>query len=78
MRLARARRVLRQDLLAAVRGVAAAAAVRVAADVAVDVAYVVAVLLIEGVVGDELEGRAPEDQAVFQAQAEAFEEERVL
>lgn len=53
-------RVLGQNLLAGERRVAAAAADRVATDVAVGVPDVVAVLLVEGVVGDKAEGVAPE------------------
>ena len=41
-------------------------------------AHVVFVLFVELVVGLFLEARAPENEAVFQAQADAFEEEGVL
>lgn len=78
VRLPRAGRMLRQDLLATIRRVAAAPPVRVAADVAVRVPDVVAVFLVEGVVGDEAEGGAPEAQAFVERQADAFEEEGVL
>jgi hypothetical protein len=70
--------MLGQNLLAAVGAVAAAAAVGVAADVAVDVAHVVAVLLVEGVVGDLAERGPPEDEALLQVESDALEEERVL
>lgn len=78
MRLAGTWQRLGQDLLARVRRVPSAAAVRVAADVAVRVADVVLVFLVEFVVGHELEGAPPEDDAFFQTEADAFEEERVL
>jgi hypothetical protein len=58
--------------------VAAAAAVRVAAHVAVRVPHVVAVFLVERVFSDELERRAPEDEAFLETEPDAFEEERVL
>lgn len=76
--LAWAGRVLGQDLLAAEWAVAAATAVRVASDVAVDVAHVVAVFLVESVVGDVAEALAPEDQALLEVQADALEEQSVL
>ena len=41
-------------------------------------AYIVLVLFVEFIVGLFLEARAPENEAVFQAQADAFEEEGVL
>lgn len=72
--LAWAGRVLGQDLLTAEWAVAAATAVRVASDVAVDVAHVVAVFLVESVVGDVAEALAPEDQALLEVQADALEE----
>lgn len=78
MAFAGARRVFGQDLLARVRRVASPAAVGVAADVAVRVADVVAVFFVEGVVGDEFEGLAPEDETVFEGEADAFEKEGVL
>ncbi len=78
MRLARPRRMFRQDLLARVGGVPPSAPVGVAADVAVGVADVVAVLLVEGVVGDEAEGGAPEAEALVEREADALEEEGVL
>jgi hypothetical protein len=78
MRLAGARRMLGQDLLAAKRTVTPAAAICIAAHVAVAVAHVVAVLLVEGVVADGTETGAPEDERLFQAQADALEEEGVL
>jgi len=78
VRLARPRRVLRQDLVAREGRVAAAAAVPVAADVAVGVPDVVPVLLVEDVVGDGAEAAAPVLQRVFEGEAQAFEEERVL
>lgn len=70
--------VLGKNLLAAVRAVPAATAVRVAADVAVHVPHVVAVLLVEGVVGDLAEARPPEDEALLKVEPDALEEERVL
>ena len=39
---------------------------------------VVSVFFVEGVVADALESRSPEYQTVFEGEAEAFEEERVL
>ncbi len=39
---------------------------------------VVFVFLGEGLVGDELERLAPEDQCFFEGEADAFEEEGVL
>jgi len=76
--LARAGRVLGEDLLAAVGAVAAAAAIGVASDVAVDVPHVVAVLLVEGVVGDLAESLSPKDETLLQVEPDALEEECVL
>lgn len=78
MRLARAGGVFSQDLLARERRVAPPAARRVAAHVPVRVPDVVAVFLVEGVVGVGLEGGAPEMDAVVEGEAKAFEEEGVL
>ena len=78
MTLPTAGRMLREDFLAREWRVASATADGVAADVAVRVADVVPVVLGELVVGLGLEGVAPEDEAVFHGEAEAFEEERVL
>lgn len=76
--LAGAGRVLREDLLAAKGRIARAPAVGVAADVAVNVPDVVPVFLVEGVVRDLVEGRAPEQQTLLQREAHTLEEERVL
>ena len=70
--------MLGQDFLAGEGGVAAAAPCGVSADLAVCVSDVVAVFLVERVVGNEFESLAPENKTVFQRQADAFEEERVL
>ena len=76
--LATTRRMLRQDLLARKGRIAASAPSSVAADIAIRVTDIVAVFFVEGVVGDEAEGVAPEDEAVVHGEAEAFEEEGVL
>ena len=78
MALATSRRMLRQDFLARKGRISAAPPQRVATHVAVRVAHVVAVLFVEGVVGDEAEGAAPEEQAVLKGETQALEEERVL
>lgn len=69
---------LGEEFLARVGRVTSAAAVRVAADVAVGVPDIVAVFLVEGVVGDELEAVAPEEEAFVEAEPDALEEEGVL
>lgn len=76
--LARTRLMLGEDLLAGEGRVAASAPVGVAADVAVGVPDVVPILLVEGVVGDQLEAGPPEQKAFFQVQPERFQEQRVL
>lgn len=78
VRVPRAGRVLRQNLLTAVGAVAAAASVRVAAHVAVRVAHIVPVVLVELVVCDFVERAAPEHEALFEVEPYALEEERVL
>ena len=78
MRLAASGRMLGQDLLAREGGVTPASSYRIAADVAIRMAHIVLVLLVEFIVGFLLEACAPEDQAVFEGQANALEKERVL
>ena len=78
VRFAAAGGVFGQDLLAREGGVALPAPRSVSTDVAVRVTHVVFVLLVEFVVCFLSEARAPEDEAIFQAQPDAFEEERVL
>lgn len=70
--------MLHQDLLAAEGTVTASTTVGVAAHVAVRVTHVVTVLLVEDVVRDFREGGAPEHQAFFQREADAFQEEGIL
>ena len=78
MALPTPRRPLRQDLLAREWRVAAPAPVSIATNIAIRVPHVVAILLVEGVVGDELEALAPEGEAFVEREADAFEKERVL
>lgn len=70
--------VLRQDLLAGERRIASSSPGGVAAHVAIRVPDIVAVFLVESVIGDELESLPPEDEAVLQGQTYPFEEKRVL
>lgn len=78
MRLPGARLPFRQNFLATIRRIASPPAIAIAPDVAVRVPDVVAILLVEGVVGDEAEGGAPEAQALVERQADALQEEGVL
>jgi hypothetical protein len=58
--------------------VASPPAIRVAAYIPVGVPHVVFVLFVELVVGHQLEASAPKHNAFFEAEADAFEKERVL
>lgn len=78
MRLTGTRRVFCQDLLTAERTVTAASPVGVAAHIAIDVPDVVPVLLVEGIIGNLVEGRAPEHQTLLERKADTLQEERVL
>lgn len=78
MRLPSTGGVFGQDLLARERRIAPPPPRGVPADVPVRVPDVVAVLLVEDVVGVVLEALPPEEDAVVEGQPEAFEEERVL
>ena len=77
MRLATARRMLGQDLLAR-EGRIAPPSARIPAHVAVGVADVVAVFLVEGIIGDVPEGGAPEAETLVQTQADALQEKGIL
>ena len=78
VRLARPRRVLGQDLLAAEGTVPPAPPVRIATHVAVHVPDVVSVFLVEGVIGDLVEALSPEEETLLHVQADTLEEETVL
>ena len=78
VRLARARRVLGQDLLAGEGRVAAPSPRGVPAHIPVRVPDVVPVFFVELVVRVVLEALSPEQDAVVQRQADAFQEEGVL
>ena len=78
MSLSRARWVFGKDLLATVRAISASPPIRVTSHIAVDVAYVVAMLLVEGVVCHLAEALAPEEKTLFEVETDTFEEEAVL
>lgn len=76
--LPRPRQRLRQQLLARVRTVPPATAIRVPAHVPIRVPHVVPVLLVELVVGLGPERGPPEQQALLEGEPDALEEQRVL
>ena len=78
VRLPGPRRLLRQDLLAAVRTIPPAPPIRVTTDITVRVPHVVPVLLVKLIIRKLPEARPPEDQALLEAEAHALEEQRVL
>jgi hypothetical protein len=78
MGIARAGRMLHEDLLAAIRAVSTTTTVRVTADLAVHVPHIVLVFFVELVVRDLAERRSPEVQRLVDAEANALQEQRVL
>lgn len=67
-----------QNLLTAQRAIPATATVGVASNVAIDMANIVPILLVECIIGDVAETLAPEQQTLFQVEADALQEKRVL
>lgn len=67
-----------QQLLAGVGGISPASAVAVSPDITIRVTNVVSVFFGELVVCHELEAPSPEHYALFQTQADAFQEQCVL
>jgi hypothetical protein len=78
MRLARPRRMFRQNLLAAVRRIPIAPTIRVASHIAVRVTDIISIFFIKCIVCDLRERGAPEYKAFFEVKTNAFQEERVL
>lgn len=70
--------MFRQNLLTRERTITVSPTITIAADITIDVTDVVAVFLVELVVGDFVEGLAPEEKAFFEVETDAFEEEGVL
>jgi hypothetical protein len=70
--------MLCEDLLTRIRRVAFSSAIGIASNITVGVTDVVSVLLVELVVCDLLESTPPEDQAIFEGQANALQEQGVL
>lgn len=70
--------MLCEDLLTAERAVTAASPVGVTANLTIGVSGVVAVLLVEGIVGNLVEALSPEYETLLQIEPYTFQEKCVL
>jgi len=78
MSLAWPRRMLREYLLARKCTISIPAPVAIASHIAICVPHIVPVFFVKLIVGDFGEPGAPEHEAFFEVEPDAFEEERVL
>lgn len=74
----RTRWMFRQNLLARVRRVASAAPDGISPHITIYMAHIVSILLVESIIGDQLEGLSPEDKTILQRKPNTLEKEGVL
>ncbi len=67
-----------ENLLTAKRTITIPAPIRVATHITIRMTDIIPVFLVKGIVCDFRERRSPEDEAFFEVESDAFEEERVL